>query len=260
MRELALFAGAGGGILGGLLLGWRTVCAVEINSYCRNVLLARQRDLILEPFPVWDDVRTFDGVPWRGHVDVVSAGFPCQDISSAGVCKPRSGLDGARSGLWREAARIISEVRPSVVFIENSPHLRTRGLTTVVRNIAGMGYRHRRGVLGARHVGAPHRRDRIWLVANADDVRQRGQPFDAEVAGTPEDVCHVGGAHLRQQQGRGCWQSREDSGIAQAGDWWDKLELAGMDDGVAHRVDRIAATGNGQVPAVVRLAWDALRT
>ena len=84
MNELALFAGAGGGILGGHLLGWRTVCAVEWEAYPASVLVARQNDKILPPFPIWDDVQTFDGKPWRGIVDVVSGGFPCQDISAAG--------------------------------------------------------------------------------------------------------------------------------------------------------------------------------
>ena len=84
MRELHLFAGAGGGILGGMLLGHTTVCAVEIEPYCRQVLLQRQRDGILPKFPIWDDVCTFDGKTWRGKVDIVAGGFPCQDISSAG--------------------------------------------------------------------------------------------------------------------------------------------------------------------------------
>ena len=84
LNELALFAGAGGGILGGHLLGWRTVCAVEWEQYPASVLCARQNDKILPPFPIWDDVQTFDGRPWRGIVDVVSGGFPCQDISVAG--------------------------------------------------------------------------------------------------------------------------------------------------------------------------------
>ena len=84
MNELALFAGAGGGILGGHLLGWRTVCAVEWEAYPASVLCARQNDGLLPSFPIWDDVQTFDGKPWRGIVDVVSGGFPCQDISVAG--------------------------------------------------------------------------------------------------------------------------------------------------------------------------------
>ena len=84
MNELALFAGAGGGILGGKLLGWRTVCAVEWEAYPASVLCARQNDGLLPTFPIWDDVQTFDGKPWAGIVDVVSGGFPCQDISAAG--------------------------------------------------------------------------------------------------------------------------------------------------------------------------------
>jgi DNA (cytosine-5)-methyltransferase 1 len=113
MRELALFAGAGGGILGGKLLGWRTVCAVEIDPYCQRVLFARQRDGMLEPFPIWDDVRTFDGTRWRGHVDVISGGFPCQPFSSAARGR-NNAID-----LWPEMLRIISECRPGYVSAEN---------------------------------------------------------------------------------------------------------------------------------------------
>ena len=110
MNELALFAGAGGGILAGHMLGWRTVCAVEREAYAAQVLAQRQNDGALRPFPIWADVCSFDGRPWRGLVDVVSGGFPCQDISSAGTGK---GLDGERSGLWTEMARIVD--RKSVV-------------------------------------------------------------------------------------------------------------------------------------------------
>ena len=137
MRELHLFARAGGGILGGILLGHTTVCAVQIESYCRKVLLQRQRDGILPKFPIWDDVKTFDGKPWRGKVDVVCGGFPCQDISAAGK---GAGISGERSGLWKEMARIIGEVGSRFVFIENSPLLRTRGLQVVLRDLAEMGY------------------------------------------------------------------------------------------------------------------------
>ena len=97
MNELELFAGAGGGILGGMLLGHRPVCAVEYDAYARSVLLARQADGTFPPFPVWDDVRTFRGEPWRGIVDVVSGGFPCQDISVAGS-EPESTAQEADSG------------------------------------------------------------------------------------------------------------------------------------------------------------------
>ena len=160
MNELALFAGAGGGILGGKLIGWRTVCAVEWEPYPASVLCARQNEGIFPSFPIWDDVQTFDGKPWEGIVDVVSGGFPCQDISSAGK---GAGIDGERSGMWREMARIIHEVRPRFVFVENSPMLTSRGLGTVLGDLAKMGFDAKWGVLGANAVGAPHQRERIWI-------------------------------------------------------------------------------------------------
>jgi DNA (cytosine-5)-methyltransferase 1 len=165
LRELHLFAGAGGGILGGILCGHRTVCAVEIEKYPREVLLQRQRDGILPEFPIWDDVRTFDGKPWRGKVDVVAGGFPCQDISCAGK---GAGISGERSGLWGEMARIIGEIRPQYAFVENSPMLVGRGLGTVLGDLAEMGYDAKWGIVGAHHTGAPHKRDRIWILANTD--------------------------------------------------------------------------------------------
>ena len=162
MNELALFSGAGGGILGGKLLGWRTVCAVEWEPYPASVLCARQNDGLLESFPIWDDVQTFDGKPWRGIVDVVSGGFPCTDISAAGK---GAGIDGEASGMWREMARIIHEVQPRFVFVENSPMLTSRGLGRVLGDLAGMGFDAEWGVLGAADIGAPHQRDRIWICA-----------------------------------------------------------------------------------------------
>jgi DNA (cytosine-5)-methyltransferase 1 len=171
LRELALFAGAGGGILGGRLLGWRTVCAVEWAPGPAAVLAARQDDGSLEPFPIWDDIRTFDGRPWCGAVDVVSGGFPCQDISSAGK---GAGLSGARSGLWGEMARVIHEVQPRFVLVENSPLLTIRGLDVVLRDFAQMGMDVRWCVVGAGDVGAPHQRDRAWLLADARGVRRDG--------------------------------------------------------------------------------------
>jgi len=168
MRELHLFAGAGGGILGGMLLGHTTVAAVEIEPYCQEVLRARQRDGILPEFPIFGDIREFDGRPWRGAVDVLCGGFPCQDISAAGK---GAGIAGERSGLWKEYARLIGEIRPQFVFAENSPLLRTRGLGVVLQDLAEMGYDARWGVLGAWHVGAPHKRDRMWVLAHTSSTR-----------------------------------------------------------------------------------------
>ena len=191
MRELALFAGAGGGIRGGKMLGWRTVCAVEIEKYPRNVLLQRQRDGILDNFPIWDDVRTFDGNTWRGKVDVISGGFPCQDISSAGR---GLGIErGERSGLWREYARIIREVRPRYCFVENSPMLASRGLGIVLGDLAALGYDAAWKVLSAGDCGAPHERARMWIVGKISDSyslwKQQSQRNITESRRRPCDLC-----------------------------------------------------------------------
>jgi DNA (cytosine-5)-methyltransferase 1 len=234
LRELALFAGAGGGILGGHLLGWRTIVAVEYNAYARSVLLARQNDGTLPPFPIWDDVRTFDGRPWRGRIDVVSGGFPCQDISAAGK---GAGLDGARSGLWGEMARIIREVRPRFVFVENSPMLTSRGLGTVLGDLAEMGFDAEWGVISAADTGAPHLRERIWIVANS---LCQGPQISGTVKIGPN-----------RQQIRGSSSSGHR--------WPAEPRLGRVAHGIAHRVDRIKAIGNGQVPRVAATAWRILK-
>lgn len=240
MNELGLFAGAGGGLLASRLLGWRTVCAVELDAHCQRVLAQRQRDGMLDPFPIWDDVRTFDGRPWRGLVDVISGGFPCQDISSAGA---RAGITGERSGLWREFARIIREVRPGYVFVENSPDLVTRGLGVVLGDLAALGFDARWDVFGARHVGAPHDRDRIWIVAHAHGGDGRARLERREEA---RPTAAVGGNPPHGYGGG-------------AGPW--ALPLGPhhrVVDGLAPRLDRCRAAGNGQVPRVAALAWRLL--
>jgi DNA (cytosine-5)-methyltransferase 1 len=239
MNELALFAGAGGGILGGKLLGWRTVCAVEWEPYPASVLIARQNDGLLPSFPVWDDVCTFDGKPWRGIVDVVSGGFPCQDISCAGK---GAGITGEQSGLWKEMARIIGEVRPRYVFAENSPMLRTRGLNVVLKDLAEMGYDARWGVISAENAGASHKRERMWIVAsNADERRSQGsniKSHDKERAELSKILAPCP--------------------FPNSLDVIPKPYLFGTGNGVADRVDRTKAVGNGQVPLVVGLAWETL--
>lgn len=240
MNELALFAGAGGGILGGHLLGWRTVCAVEWADYPRRVLLARQRDGILPRFPIWDDVQTFDGKPWRGRVDVVSGGFPCQDISSAGK---GAGITGERSGMWAHMARIIGEVEPEWVLVENSPLLTSRGLDTVLRDLAKMGYDAEWGVLGAVDAGAPHKRDRIWIVAHSTLHRNHGDP--GKISGADE---------LKKEK-----RQKKRDGVSFDANWWSLDPGVGrVADGMADSVDRRKAIGNGQVPIVAALAFKIL--
>ena len=183
LRELALFAGGAGGILGSLLSGFRTECAVENDPRCIESLLRRQKDGCLPTFPIWDDVRTFDGRHWKGDIEVVTGGFPCTDISCAGK---GDGITGSRSGLFFEMLRIIEEVRPVFVLSENSQELRTRGLGAVLTGFARLGYDARWGVLGARHVGANHWRKRLWIIA-ADAHRggKRAFGINAKMARTP---------------------------------------------------------------------------
>ncbi len=228
MNELALFAGIGGGILGSQKHGWQCVCAVEIDPYCRSVLMARQNEGLLLPFPIWDDVCTFDGIPWRRIVDVVSGGFPCQDISSAGK---RAGIEGERSGLWSEMHRIVGEVRPRYVFVENVAALLVRGLDRVLADLAALRYDCQWGVLGAADVGAPHQRNRLWLLAT-DAAGKR-----LEGAGMPKIHSIVSG---------------------DAGTWPIEPDVDRVAYGVPFRVDRLKALGNAQVPQCAAAAIDML--
>jgi DNA (cytosine-5)-methyltransferase 1 len=245
MNELALFAGAGGGILGGKLLGWRTVCAVEWEPYPASVLCARQNDRLLPTFPIWDDVQTFDGKPWRGIVDVVSGGFPCQDISASGK---GGGIEAERSGMWKEMARIISEVRPKYAFVENSPMLTSRGLGTVLRDLAQMGFDAEWGVLSAADVGANHKRERIWIVAKISDTEcKRWTERDNARLETNKTI-------------RTSSSIPFESSIKgfDRNSWKTEPNICRVVNGMASAMDRLKAIGNGQVPRVAGLAWRVL--
>ena len=242
MNELALFAGAGGGILGGKLLGWRTVCAVEWEPYPASILCARQNDGLLPPFPIWDDVQTFDGRPWRGIVDVVSGGFPCQDISVAGK---GAGIDGERSGMWRHMARIVREVRPRFVFVENSPMLTSRGLGTVLGDLAAMGFDARWGVLGSVDVDLATNRDRLWIVASTISDRLERDWKNR--------------APSQMLDGQKLWSSEKASDVLRRFiQRTDASDVHRIPNGVSSRVDRLKATGNAQVPALAARAWKVL--
>jgi len=222
MNELALFAGAGGGILGGHLLGWRTVCAVEWEPYPASVLCARQNDGLLPPFPIWDDVQTFDGKPWRGIVDVVSGGFPCQAYSKAAAGK------NTADDLWPEMRRIVADVPPRYVFAVNVSRV---AIDQAANDCESMGYKAKAISLSAKDMGADHIRERFWLLAYTDNNGK----FSCEV-----------NAKTR-------WMPSMDNSI-----WQDYPESLRMADGVAARVDRLKAIGNGQVPLCAATAWKVL--
>jgi DNA (cytosine-5)-methyltransferase 1 len=222
VNELALFAGAGGGLLASRVLGWRTVCAVEIDGYRRACLLARQDDGSLEPFPVWDDIRTFDGLPWRGRVDVVSGGFPCQAYSSA--AQGRKVADD----LWPEMRRVVADAAPRYVFAEN---VQRRAIDRAADDLEEMGYTTRCLPLSAADLGGDHVRKRYWLCAYADRDGELQRTVDAEVADLSR-LCE------------GVWAT--DPGSPR------------VPDGLASRMDRLEASGNGQVPIVAVAAWRLL--
>lgn len=220
MNELALFAGAGGGLLASHIMGWRTVCAVEMDWYRRCVLVQRQNDGNLRPaFPIWDDVRTFDGRPWRGIVDIISGGFPCQAYSTAA-----SGKNNA-DDLWPEMRRIVADVAPRYVFAEN---VSDKAINAAADDLEQMGYQTRALSLSAADLGGDHVRERHWLLAYADDEGELLRRFNAEMAGRKGFQTSV-------------WQTFPDQ--------------SRMADGLAHRMERYIATGNGQVPAVAVAAF-----
>lgn len=215
MNELALFAGHGGGLLASMLAGWRTVCAVEFDEYSRCVLAQRQNERHLgHSFPIWDDVRTFDGRAWRGRVDVVSGGFPCQAYSTAAA--GRNNADD----LWIEMRRVVADVSPRYVFAENTS---AKAIDAACDDLETIGYETRAITLSAADMGGDHVRERGWLLAYADDKSKLLRGFDAEMA-------------LRSEFQNSVWKS--------------KPVESRMDDGLAYRMERFKGTGNGQVPIV----------
>ena len=194
LRVLDLFSGIGGFSLGLKRVGgFRTVCYVEIEPYCQEVLKARMQDGSLDMAPIWDDVTRFDGRRWRGHVDLICGGFPCQDISNAGK---RAGIKGERSGLWGDYARIIRQVQPQYVLVENVSALLARGLGDVLGDLAESGYDAEWDCIPAAAVGAPHRRDRVWILAYPMRGRSRRSQCPVEASH------HQGGDSEAHKQGR----------------------------------------------------------
>ena len=290
LRELALFAGAGGGILGGKLLGWRTVCAVERDAYAAQVLAQRQNDGILEPFPIWSDVTTFDGKTWRGRIDVVSGGFPCQDISVAGK---GLGIEGARSGMWKQFKRIICEVEPRKVYVENSPALTIRGLGVVLGDLASMGFDAELGVFSCADVGGVHLRERIWIKAtNSSCQRCNNSTNNREVRHIHQDE-EWNDEENKSERNKWECRSNQDASFNVTDNGSERIKMGikkkvyrfsrfpwGEDVGrvedlrnrpdlpeplvcrinhdVAFGMDRLKAIGNGQVPRVAATAWRIL--
>jgi DNA (cytosine-5)-methyltransferase 1 len=221
----SLFAGIGGLDLGLERAGMRVIWQVEKDAYCRAVLAKHWPSV-----PQYEDVKDVG----RGNlapVDLICGGFPCQDISVAGK---GAGLAGARSGLWGEYIRIVRELRPRYVLVENVSALLVRGLDRVLGDLAASGYAAEWDCLPASAVGAPHRRDRLFIIAHADTNGL------GSVLATPRGLREVRRPFL--------WES---FGAVDNRVWLTDHCLLSRDvDGVPDRVERIAALGNAVVPQV----------
>ena len=168
LQAIDVCAGSGIGSLAFEAIGLcRTVCYVEKDEYCQRLIRQRIADGVLSDAPIWDDLKTFDGRPWRGLVDFVFGGIPCQPFSVAG--KQRGGAD--ERDLWPDFLRVVREVGPRFVLVENVPGLLAadggRWFGRLVGELAESGYDAEWDVISAEAVGAPHRRERVWVVAYA---------------------------------------------------------------------------------------------
>lgn len=241
MNELALFAGVGGGILGTHLLGARVVCAVEAEPYCREVLLRRQLNGLLPLFPIWDRIETFDGKPWNGVVDLVTAGFPCQPFSVSG----RREGDKSGKNLWPETLRVIREVGPRLIFLENSPHLLAFDyFGEILGQLVESGFDLAWDCLPASALGAPHQRDRVWILASNPNVpgeelfvqpKERQGPEDP-----PEPLPHGHEERVADSENKGLEGRRRNQKQPESipyGWWASEPRVGGILDGVSKELD-----------------------
>lgn len=245
LKVMDLFSGIGGFSYGLRKAGgFRTVAYCEIEPYCQAVLCARMRDGWLDSAPIHSDITKLDGKPWRGRVDVITGGFPCQDISVAG---DQVGIGGARSGLWKEMGRLVCEVRPRYVIVENVPAILDGGIGVVLGDLAEGGYDAEWDCIPASAFGASHLRDRTWIVAYP--VRER-----VEGSGVFTSASKM----LRTEQERDEMGERWtalprsfDDGDGRSVVASDGLSpLRREDDGLPDALDRLSSLGNSIVPQI----------
>lgn len=226
LKVLDLFSGIGGFSLGlERTGGFETVAFCEIEPFPQKVLRKHWPDV-----PIYEDVKELDGEQFKGSVDVITGGFPCQDLSVAGA---QSGINGERSGLWSEMVRLVSEIRPRYVIVENVPNLlagdRGSWFGKVLGDLAEIGYDAEWNCIPASYVGSPQLRDRVWLVAYPDEGKKRTRRFEWVSSSKREN-------RPRLVLPR---RSRNSDGIP---DW----------------MDRVGACGNSVVPQIPEMIGYAL--
>lgn len=266
MNGLAVCAGVGGLELGVSLAvpGYKTVCYIEREAFCAATLVARMEDKTLDSAPVWDDLTTFDGNPWCGTVDLVAGGFPCQPWSVAGK---RQGTADDR-WIWDDFQRVVGEIQPAFVFIENVPGLVGKGLRIVWQDLRRLGYDVQAGLFSAAEVGAPHRRQRLFVLAHGHGHGRFGAGVYLQPGGSQQNCDGVAGKgegvgdaacelpHWPWSPGSGRWA--EPANASLVGRHAVEPAIRRVVDGDADRMDRLRALGNGVVPLVVAHAFRTL--
>ena len=223
MKVLDLFSGIGGFSLGLERAGMETIAFCEFDKHAQEILKKRWPEV-----PIFDDVRGLDGKQFRGIVDVVCGGFPCQDLSRAGK---QAGFNGERSSLYREMLRIISECRPKYAVFENVAALLTgdsgRWFAQFLYDLAEVGYDAEWHCIPASYIGAPHIRDRVWIIAYPNTKENSLGSFGKFLS-----KCKVSGGNFQRE-------------------WGSSMpRVSRVDDGIPKRLDRLARLGNAVVPQI----------
>ena len=251
MNELSLFSGAGGGLLATKhILRWNCIGYVENEKYCQKVLRQRIKDGLLDAAPIFGDIRKFisEGYAeaYKGMVDVVTAGFPCQPFSIAG----KQLAEEDNRNMWPETIETIRIVKPDAVFLENVPNLLNHEYSIkIFRQLAENGYEILPPlILGASDLKFDHKRKRAWIVAHNICPRR-----PISLRSNAENSIQA----FRQTRSLDIYSTPDERILALEKSLGEPA-IFGKNDGVAHRVDRLKATGNGQVPQVAATAWEIL--
>ena len=226
MKVLDLFSGIGGFSLGLERADMTTVAFCEIEEYPRKVLKKHWPDV-----PIHRDILELEGAQYKGTVDLICGGFPCQDISLAG--KGEGIRDGTRSGLWAEYKRLINEVKPSYAIIENVANLRSKGLVTVLQDLWEVGYDAEWNIIPAGGLGFPHLRERIWIVAYPHSSQCKRGSISSRIY---EKISHL--SHLRRGK--------------------DKPGVERALNGVPAQMDRLKCLGNAVIPIIPQIIGEAI--
>lgn len=265
LKVLDLFSGIGGFSLGLERSGMQTVAFCEMDIHCQKVLKKHWPDI-----PIYSDVKELDGNKFK-DVDLICGGFPCQDISVAGLQK---GLKGERSGLWKEYKRLIQEIKPRYAIIENVANLRSKGLVQIIQDLWEIGYASEWHIISARSIGAPHLRERIWIIAypntfrcsSKDKYREpKGQAYTGSSNKNDNNTRKESGNKIAYSDNFRFWKAFTSE--KEKSEWWTKATscfsnwkeiesiVCGVDDGIPRKLEqgrrqRIKQLGNSVLPQI----------